>query len=348
MNLIKPDYNNSVVNVTNQILGLENKIKELKNLKKKILYMIIDGMGYNLLLNNTNLIPIKKITSVFPSTTACAINSIMSGKEPIEHAITGWYVFLKEIGGIIAPLPFYLRYGHSKIPLEYKKKLFPKKAFKNVVTDKKIKLKDNEKYAYETFNGFFSQSLKTINKHNLVYSYYPGLDSTEHKFGPNSKQTKEHLKLIEKKIGQLIKKMPKNSSLIITADHGQINNSKKDLITLTERIKDMLVLPLTGEPRVAYCYVKSDKTKDFEFEIKKQYQDKILLKKSSDLIKEGFFGFKKENKSLQDRIGNYTLILKKNYIIKDHLFNEKLKFKKGNHGGVSPDEMFVPLLRFDK
>lgn len=347
MKMIKPDYSNSVVNVTNSILGKENKIKELKNLKKKIIFMIIDGMGYNFLIKNSTLKPVKKITSVFPSTTASAITSINSGKEPCEHAITGWYMFVKELGCIIAPLPFYVRYKHMKIQKGFEKKLFPQKKFKIIVTDDKIKKKEYATYGYKTTSGFFRQTLQAIKKHNLIYTYYPHLDSIEHKFGPNSIEAKNHMELLEKNIYKLIQRLPVDTSLIITADHGQIQSTKKETFTLPDGLKKMMVLPLTGEPRAAYVFIKNGFEKKFVDFIKKNLSDKLIVRSTKEFIQDGFFGSKKINPKLLDRIGDFVLLTKKNFVIKDPLFDEKLSFKKGNHGGISGDEMFVPLLRFD-
>jgi hypothetical protein len=47
---------------------------------------------------------------------------------------------------------------------------------------------------------------------------------------------------------------------------------------------------------------------------------------------------------LFDRIGDYVLIMKENYIIKDFVLGETEKFHIGNHGGVSKEEMLVPLI----
>jgi hypothetical protein len=36
--------------------------------------------------------------------------------------------------------------------------------------------------------------------------------------------------------------------------------------------------------------------------------------------------------------------MRENYIIKDFVLGEKERFHIGNHGGVSKEEMFVPLI----
>ena len=52
----------------------------------------------------------------------------------------------------------------------------------------------------------------------------------------------------------------------------------------------------------------------------------------------------KPNPKLKDRIGDYVLIMKEGHIIKDSLMGRKESYHIGNHGGVSKEEMFVPLI----
>ena len=121
MNLVFPDYKNSIVNLVSSILEIYNvksdhpPLKQLDTenlkLKKNIVFLILDGFGLNLLnkfststkFMNTNLI--SPITSVFPSTTSAAITSFVSGKTPWEHGSIGWTLYFKEFAKYIDYLP---------------------------------------------------------------------------------------------------------------------------------------------------------------------------------------------------------------------------------------------------
>jgi len=63
-----------------------------------------------------------------------------------------------------------------------------------------------------------------------------------------------------------------------------------------------------------------------------------------DLIKKGYFGLFKPNKKLLDRAGNYILLMKDNYSIQDVIIGDDRRQNKACHGGVSKEEMFVPLI----
>ncbi|MBW2969434.1 hypothetical protein KY314_04980, partial [Candidatus Woesearchaeota archaeon] len=66
-----------------------------------------------------------------------------------------------------------------------------------------------------------------------------------------------------------------------------------------------------------------------------------------EMINKNYFGLKKPNPKLFDRTGDYILITKNNYMIKDFILGEKKEFHIGNHGGTSKEEMFVPLILID-
>mgnify|MGYP001582468021 CR=1 FL=1 len=52
----------------------------------------------------------------------------------------------------------------------------------------------------------------------------------------------------------------------------------------------------------------------------------------------------KPNKNIFDRVGDYILLMKEDHAIKDNLMTEKGNRHKSMHGGLSEDEMFVPLI----
>jgi hypothetical protein len=87
----------------------------------------------------------------------------------------------------------------------------------------------------------------------------------------------------------------------------------------------------------------------FEKIIKKEMLKYCWCFTGNQLITDNLYGLGKPNKKLIDRVGDYVLIMKKNYILRDKLANyEKPKqFHKGAHGGVSDNEMFVPLVLID-
>jgi len=68
------------------------------------------------------------------------------------------------------------------------------------------------------------------------------------------------------------------------------------------------------------------------------------LFRSTDLIAKGWFGLGPANPRLAERIGEFTLVMKDDYTVKDWILGEQRDLTLGVHGGVSAAEMYVPLI----
>ncbi len=382
--MVLPDYKKgSIVNLMSSIekaLGGKPLYKPLpklpaKELKKytNIVLIIIDAMGYEYLKKYGKGTVFNKhlkarMTSVFPATTAAAILTFITGVAPKQHGLTGWFMYLKELGIISIPLRFKIRGGSILNKKIHPKQMYNQKSIYNriksqkyavlpmdivnSITSKLVYSKAKRK-GYRTLNGFLRQTRKIIksnNKKKFVHAYWPEFDKNCHHYGVKSKKTFTHFKKLNKNFEKFIKSLKgTNTLLIITADHGQIDvpKSKKIILKKHPKLKETLTMPLCGEPRAAYCYVHPSKTKQFEKYVKTKLKYACTMHKRKELIKRNYFGFFKPNPKLFDRIGDYILIMKENYEIKDFVLGEKEKFNIGNHGGTSKEEMYVPLILVD-
>lgn len=378
-----PDYNGgSIVNLMSSIAS-RFKVKmpyaQLKSLtgeelkvSKNIVLLVIDGLGYEYLKNkpgsfmNQNIR--NKITSVFLPTTACAVTTFVTGVPPQQHGLTGWFMNLKEIGIVSTTLLFRPRIGgqsFSERGLEMDKIIQEKSFFSKINTNsyavypssiidsdftntttfksKKVEYKDND------MGDLVNKILKTVKSsknEKYIFGYWMDMDTTNHESGVTSKKSEKHFKKIDKQIKRLAEKLKgTNTTLIITADHGAINTPDEKIIKLEEhpKLKECLSLPLCGEGRVAYCYVHPAKIKVFENYIKTRLSPYCQMYKAEEIIKKNLYGLFKPTKKLFDRIGDYVLVMKKDYSLMDNL-DGKRKFDAANHGGISKEEMFVPLI----
>ncbi len=208
---------------------------------------------------------------------------------------------------------------------------------------------------YKNLNQFFRQIKKGINsssRRKYIYAYWWELDSFNHAYGADSRKANKHFEEIDKKLSRFVKSF-NDTAFIITADHGFMNTPAKNEIKLEDhpKLKECLTLPLCGEKRVAYCYVHPSKAEEFEKYAKTKLKKYCYLFKSQDLIDKNYFGLFEPNPNLFDRVGDYILIFKKNYILKDSIKRNEEKNGRphiGHHAGVSKDEMLVPLIYIKK
>ena len=383
--MIRPDYENgSIVNLVSSIISALGNSSATHNplslldtnvisTKKNVVFIVLDGLGYNFIMEQgssfikSNLVG--NCTSVFPSTTATAITSFLTGMSPAQHAVTGWFVYLKELGTISAILPFKPRYGGE---IFSKSDIFAKDIFKQSTIFEKFNRKSytlsNDYIINSDYTKFYSKgstsvaykkesienfvtNLRTlvqdIPEEKFIYAYWPTFDTLAHKNGIHSLNCKNHYQELSLALENFIYSISKTDSVVIvTADHGLIDSPKEALIDLDlhPELRDTLVMPLSGDPRAAYCYVKQGMTDIFENYVHEHLAEVCSLYKSTELVERNFFGLDEPNPKLWDRIGDYVLIPKENYVIKDKVLGESPHYYTGHHGGVSEDEMYVPVI----
>lgn len=338
--------------------------------EKNIVFIVIDALGYNYLMeygDDTFLkkYTIGKMTSVFPSSTASAYISLITGVAPQQHGLIGWFMYLRETGIITSILPFITKAGGiplRNIPftdifeqdavfmgLNAASYSIIHKSYANSQCSASI-TKGSKKKAYSDIKGFFSSIENILDSgagRKFIFAYWDQIDKIAHEKGINSNETINELKKIDTEIAKLALSLKKhNASLIVTSDHGMVDSAEKHTLRLSDHplLKETLLLPLTGDPRVAYCYIKSHMETEFEQYVAKNLGDCCRIYKSRDIIEKGFFGLYEPNRKLYQRAGDYTLVMTKNYMIREALSGEKNKELIGVHGGLTDDEMYTPLI----
>jgi Type I phosphodiesterase / nucleotide pyrophosphatase len=339
---------------------------------RNLVLLVVDGLGYEYLVGSGAGSTLRRhlrgrMTSVFPSTTASAITTFLTGLAPQQHALTGWHMYFRELGAVISVLPFTPRcasqsLGHAGINAEAffgHASLFDRvKARCYVVSPNRIAHSDFNlahcgKAQVRGYNSL-AQFLEAIaallfesGERSFIYAYYPEIDALAHVFGMASGEIAAHFAQLDAALAIFLKRIAgADTTVIVTADHGFIDSDGERVIELGEHpeLAEMLLLPLCGERRAAYCYLKPGRAREFERYVETRLADYVWLHRSEELIEQRYFGLGTPHPRLLDRIGDYTLIMKHNYVIKDWLPGEHRHVHRGVHGGVSEQEMYVPLV----
>jgi predicted AlkP superfamily pyrophosphatase or phosphodiesterase len=205
-------------------------------------------------------------------------------------------------------------------------------------------------HAYRDLDGLLSRVIAAVHEDaepKFVYAYWPELDSIGHVKGIQSPKATGHLAEIDAAFQRLLERLDGSDTLVlVSADHGQVDTEASDRISLEDHpaLQEMLRLPLCGEPRVAYCYLKPGTTEAFERYVQDELSHAMDAHRSEDLIARELYGLGRPHARLAERIGDYTLVLKGNHVIRDKLAGEHPFDQIGVHGGVSAAEMYVPLI----
>lgn len=351
-------------------LVLPRAIGEARNL----LLLVIDGMGEALLQQagqGTQLLAHRAgmLTSVFPSTTAAAVTTLLTGFAPAQHGLTGWHMNFAEAGSVLAVLPLLRRvvrpYQREWPPLPAPTSLFDCRGLFGSL-DRRSHVVSPEAIADSAFNRFHTggahshaysgrdalfdcvaEIARSGGERKYIYAYYDGLDSLSHRVGAYGEATAVELRELDAGFARLLQQLEGSDTIVlVTADHGFIDSPEDRGIDLAQHpeMSAMLTQPLCGEPRAAYCYVEPGCHDAFEAYVTRELGHAVRCVRSDALIRAGWFGPGAPNSRLAGRVGTHTLVMRDDWTIRDWLEGERRYRQIGVHGGLSKREMQVPLI----
>ncbi len=374
--LTLPDYHGgSLVNLMSSIataLGGSSPYPPLAALPpealagaRHLVLLVVDGLGLHYLAGRDGALRRHlrgQLTSVFPSTTASAIPTFLTGLAPQQHGLTGWNMYFREIGAVVAPLPFRVRTGRhdlrdagvSPASLFGLTPLFDRLPLPcHVVSPQPIVHSDfnvalagrAQRHGYGTLDELFAlvAGLTRSAAPSYVYAYWPQLDSLAHEHGIHSEAVAAAFAALDAAFARLLD-VAHDSVVIVTADHGFIDVD--DTIDLDDHpaLRETLLLPLCGEPRAAYAYVRAGREAPFEDYVRGRLADRLQLFRSEDVLRQGWLGPGAAHPALRDRLGDFVLIPRGRAILRDWLKGEERYTHVGVHGGLTAAEMTVPLV----
>jgi len=339
---------------------------------RNVVLVLVDGLGQNLieahppgfLRRHQQAV----ITSVFPTTTASAVTTLLTGRAPQQHGVTGWFTYLRELGAVWTVLPFKPRAlpGHWDLVDLPAGEVLGLRPFADalavethIVTHQRI-IDSSYSIAtagrarrtpYEDLAGFTDAVATLVHRderRKFVYAYWPELDALAHRHGVASAPVTAHFQALEAALAELAERLRGTDTLfLVTADHGLIDTQEHHRLRLDDHpdLADCLALPLCGEPRAVFCYLRPGHEARFQAYVERHLAHACHCLPSRHLLEAGLFGLGAPHARLHERIGDFTLLMKDAYILKDHVFGERPFVPVGIHGGLSPAELHVPLVR---
>ena len=380
--MIFPDYqSNSIANLMQSLaesrggdVGLYPPLAGLdrQTLKaaRNVVLFVIDGLGADYLSQHPHSCLYQhlhaKITTVAPPTTAAAVSTFLTGLAPQQHALTGWFTYLRELGSVVTVLPYVLRAGgpslgesnrHATALLNLPS-FFDRLAVDSysVMPDWMLSSEFNRMVtgratpvAYRGYQHCFDEvaRLCRLASKTYIYAYWAGFDALAHEHGVASQTVATHFHKLDQAFEKLLAELEgSDTALLVCADHGFIDSPAEHRLNLADHplLKECLQVPLCGEPRLAYCYVRHNKRQPFEAYVQQNLSHAAELFASQALVEKNLFGLGDPHPELSARIGDYTLVMKDNYVITGRLPGDAPLQMVGYHGGLSHAEIYVPLV----
>lgn len=377
--LLLPDYTNlNIVDLVKCLYsryGIEieentniKKLREMIPNKKHTLFILVDGMGSNLIdiLDDNSIFKKNKkadMLTVSPSSTGCVLTSLATATYPSEHGIIGWYNYNREHDIDYYPLLFQSRKGNKnlkefnidvhdifKIDSKLNKLnvkttvLYPDYIFDSVYSNY---VANNEiRRPYSTLESAFDQILDitAVEKETFTYLYIPSIDNLEHDNGFDSQVVLDEINRIETQLKRL-----NNDDIvtIVTADHGQTNVENDIVMNFEKYSKYFYACPGIDFGMATY-YVKEEMKQQFLDEFQKDFNNKMYLFETKEFLNNNVFGPNSSNRSLIDNLGEYISLCNPDaQFINSPEIDEYFGKTKGNHSGLTFAEMIIPLIVID-
>lgn len=367
----KPDYDNSILGITASVLkhyGYETKHKSLPVLDealsknyKNVVVLLFDGMGIaNLEQHLGKESFLRKnmkatISSTFPPTTTAATTTMESGLAPIEHGWLGWDLYFKELScdGVTLFLnnEMYSNKAAADYPVAHT--YIP---YKSIYS--KIKEASNGKVIATSVSPFAENRVESKDElyikikelceeegRHYIYSYWPNPDSIMHQKGCDCQEVYEDIMETDCWLEKLVSEL-QDTLIIVTADHGHINNKVKFLEDYPQLMETLLRLP-SIEPRALSCFVKSGRKEEFKEEFYKAFGDQFLLMTREEVFEHKLFGPGIPHDRINDFIGDFLAVaIGDIYVIPYHIPQEEIML--GIHAGMTKREMEVPLIIIER
>lgn len=321
---------------------------------------------------------ITPLTSVFPSTTSTATTTLHTGLTPQEHGVIGYTSYLNEIGAVAQMLQMDPVFGRRSIfDLGVSPETFvgAKTIHERLVDADIVSKLYISKYivgsglSQVTNRGadvipilsssdLFVKLRKNLEEEragpSFHFAYYASPDTIAHSRGPFSEEYAAeienvfhglYLELVQKSERRTTGK--KKTALLISADHGLAQIAKQDIVDLAHH-RDLLAqlkVPPTGDSRSLFLHAKSDKaitviTNYFET----RFPNEFHVIGSRDALRQGLLGRGEIKGEVVDRIGDVVIVPKGSKAVDNSVLQPRSEYVPGRHGGLSADEMLVPLI----
>ena len=308
-------------------------------------------------------------TTVFPSTTAAAITTLNTARTPLEHGNIAYFIWLEEFAQVTAMLrwgPAISRRGsyfddpavdplrHVKVPSIHAR--LRQRGIPSYVIEPELFRSEamTRMHAAEAnFVGYVLPSsmgvrlragLNDAPRPSYVYAYWSGIDTVSHLYGPRSEEAAMEAALFDLDLRRALQDRRAGDTLVLlTADHGHATTDPDKMLDMVgdKELRALLRNPPAGEPRLVFLHTDhADKVREH---IERKWPGQVTLLDRDELIDAGLFG-RGDATVARRRIGEVVALLDRDLSASIVKVEGQTIRHRGSHGGMTADEMRIPVL----
>ncbi len=311
-------------------------------------------------------------TSVFPSTTAAAITTLHTGHTPQEHGNLAYFLWLEEFGEVVQMLrwgPARYRRGSyfddpSIDPLRFRRvpsihaRLRERGARSYVIEPEAFRREAMTRMhaAEAEYLGYVLPSTLGARLAQLldqrpwrgarayIYGYWPGVDTAGHLYGPRSAEHATEAAVLDRALERGLSSARGGDTLVLlTADHGHAEIDPAQLMDLEadEELRSLLRHPLAGEPRLVFF--STDHADAVRSYLETRCPATFTFLDREEAIAAGLFG-SGDATAARRRVGELCGMIRGERAAAIVRVEGQIPLHRGAHGGMTADEMRIPIL----
>ena len=294
--------------------------------------------------------------SVFPSTTAAALTSLLTGVWPGEHGLVGYRVLDPSRDVLVNQLTGWESEGLDPLTWQAAPTVFERAraegrpAFATGVAAyagsgfTRATLRGADFVAAQTAAERVEAAYDLAERHPgaLVYCYLPEVDKAGHKHGMDSPQWIADLEEVD---AALSVRVPSGVGVLVTSDHGMLDvPAHRQVVLDAEHLAG--VRHIGGEPRMLHVYVEPDAdVARMADRWRRDLEGLADVGTRGEAIAAGLFG-PTVTEAAASRIGDLLVVARGNGAVYDGTAaDQRGRGMIGQHGGLTPEERQVPLIR---
>ncbi|MGB4181026.1 MAG: alkaline phosphatase family protein, partial [Bacilli bacterium] len=200
-------------------------------------------------------------------------------------------------------------------------------------------------FTYDSFDELFETlaSLCCLPERKLIFAYSSEPDTAMHGFGAGSPAAGKVIREINDRVAAFASEAGADALLVVTADHGQIDITRHIELYRDQELAGFLSRPLSLEGRAASIAIASGREKEFRDYFLAKYAGSKLYR-AEELIASGVFGVGVKARG-REFLGDYIVVPEDGAAF---LLHGQASPYPGNHGGLLPGEIEVPLIIWAK
>lgn len=321
----------------------------------QVVLLVLDGLGWEQLQHHAHLVPTLAslaggpVASVVPSTTATALTSITTGLPPGEHGVVGYRMAVE--GEVLNVLRWSTARGDARdrFPPERLQDVSPFAGQRPPIVTKAEFATSGFSGAHlhqVRFHGYRMPSTMLVHLQRLllsnepfIYAYYDGIDKVGHEYGFGDCFESE-LVAADRLVADIIDLLPPRASLIVTADHGQVETGGNVTSPHHQVLAETAMQ--SGEGRFRWFHARPGRSQALLEALVTHHGHQAWIRTRDEAISQGWYGPKVSDMA-RARMGDVLLAPWGTLAFLEP--NDTGPFQLvGRHGSVTPAEMLVPLI----